>query len=551
MWAPDVPRAFGHPVGVANVSGRGPLRGATLRQRIGELDLRNTPLATRMRIVKNGGCWQPVPGDTCTYSFYEHGRPTQYVLETAPEPAQDGIVVILRDVLGLLWLIAAAALLLVRPTHATWAFFALSLFGFTPNNVFTEVGPAWWQVTMTAFDMAWESAIPFIAPIFALYLLQPERLPGWRRFALWTSYALVAGVAAFQVAGTVGVAAGSMTALKVVSPYSPIQSWLNDLPVVLAPLLLLATYLDSARDVRQRIRWVLVGFTVGGAAIIANMWAVQLSYFAYSLCFAAYVFCVTASTAYAVLRHRIIDVNVVLGRTLVYTLLSGIVVGLLALVDLFFSRTLSQSRDGLIADVALALVVGFFLNTMHNRLDRLVDGVVFRRRHIAENHVALVAQSLRHATQPGAVSAMLVDEPVRAFDLQFGALARPIANDTLEIVQATQSGLVGARLDGADALCAYVSSKRRALPVRNHFWQPKALTDVGFEAAIAVPIFSRDSLDAVAFFGAHRNGTELDGDEIALIERVADAAGVAYDWLRVKELEREIAALRLQPTSAS
>ncbi len=548
MWAPDLRRAFGHPVGFQGASPGA--NHAVTKSLVAHFDLGDTPLPERMRLIRNGNCWQPVAGMACTFYYYRNGKPTRVVFQTIPEPAQDGAVVLLRCALALLWLIAAASLVLLRPSHATWAFFALSLYGFTPNNIFTEVGPPWWQVTTTAFDVAWEAAIPFVAPIFALYLLQPESVPGWRRLALYGSYALFAAVAAYEVSATLAVSAGSMVALRAIGATSAVSSALIVMPVVLAPLFLLATYLDSTREVRQRIRWVLVGFSVGAIAIILTPWAVSFSYFSYSLLYAAYLFSVTASTAYAVLRHRIIDVNLVLGRTLVYTLLSGIIVGVFALVDLFFSHVLSQSNGGLIADVAVALVIGFFLNTMHGRIDRFVNGVIFRRRHIAEKHVALVAQSLRHATHASSVSAMLVDEPVRAFDLEFGIFARRVSADALEVVYATQDDLAGTRLENADAICAYVNAERRALAVRDHFWRPKAFVTAGADVSIAVPVFSHDDLDGIVFFGSHRNKTELDGDEVALIERLAEAAGSAYDKLRVKELEREIAALKLQPSVA-
>lgn len=549
MWAPDLRRAFGEPIGVQ--SGRSAARVSYFEGTVvNHLDLRDTPLPERMRLIRNGACWQPVAGMPCTFYYYRNGRSTAYVVKTEPELSENGIVVILRCALALLWLIAAAALVLLRPSHATWAFFCLSLYGFTPNNIVTEVGPPWWQVAMTSFDVAWENAIPYIAPIFALYLLQPEVLPRWRRTALFGAYGLAIAVAVYESIGTVAVAAGNMTVFNGLQAASFLSQWIVDVvPVILAPLLLLATYLGSTLEIRQRVRWVLVGFTVGAIAIYLSNWALKLSYFAYSLCFAAYVLSITASTAYAVLRHRIIDVNVVLGRTLVYTLLSGVVVGVFALVDLFFSRVLSANNGGLIADVAVALVIGFFLNSMHGQIDRFVDGVVFRRRHIADKHIVLVAQSLRHATHSAGVSAMLVEEPVRAFDLQFAALARRIPNYALEVVHATQPDLLRARLESADAICAYVNAQRRALTVRDHFWRPQAFVSARLDAAIAVPVFSHDDLDGIVFFGPHRNGTELDGDEVALIERLAEAAGAAYDRLRVKELEREIAVLKLQPAS--
>ena len=319
---------------------------------------------------------------------------------------------------------------------------------------------------------------------------------------------------------------------------------------IVTPLILLATFLQSERAARQRIRWVLAGFFSGLAFMVATSYLAAVSYAAYSAAQAAYVFCITASTMYAVLRHRIIDVNVVLSRTLVYTLLSALVVGLFALVDLFFSRALSQSNAGLIADVALALVLGFFMNGMHHRIDRFVDGILFRSRHLAERHVALVAQALRHAEDERAVNRMLVDEPVRSFDLHFGVLTRRSGTDTLEIAYSCSDAPIGTLVSGAETLCAYLAAERRPLLLRQHYWSAAHLRCHDVEPAIAVPVFSHEDLTAVVFFAAHRNGTELDGEELALIDRVADAAGAAYDRLEAKRLRERLGRLELQETPA-
>jgi hypothetical protein len=540
MWIPDLGRAFGHPLGV-QVHGVRYFQPGDIR------DLVRTPVADRMRLVRNSGCWQASPGVPCDFYVIRNGRASRIHVVTVTEPNGNGIIVVMRAAVALLWLFAAAALVLLRPSHATWAFFVFALYGQTANNVFTEIGPAWWQVATSAFDMAWENAIPCVALIFALYLLQPERLPGWRRTALYLAYAFVFAVAAFESGATLAVAAGNTIALQLVHSSALVQQFVQDVPAFGAPLLLLATYLDSDRTTRERIRWVLVGFSIGAVAMAASMFILgKFGYFYYSLCFVIYVCAVTSSTMYAVLRHRIIDVNVILSRTLVYTLLSGLVVGLFAIVDLFFTKTLSENNSGLIADVVLALVLGFFLNSMHHRLDRFVDGILFRKRHIAENHVALVAQSLRHTPSVNSVNSLLIEEPVRAFDLTFGALARPVNEDELEIIFATVPELVGARVGSAGRLCSYVSSNRHALALRNHFWQSDLFARAGQEAAIAVPVFSHDDLDAVAFYGLHRTGTELDSDEVELIERAAEAAGFAYDRLRARALEAEISMLKVQ-----
>ena len=459
MWLPDFARAFGHPVGLGSMAAVAPQL-ARLRGPVKPF-LAGTPPAERMRIEHNAGCWQPSPGIPCDFAVLNNGHVVHLHIPTVAEPRISGTIAAIRCAVALVWLIAAACLVMLRPSHATWAFFVFSLYGQTPNNVFTEVGPPWWQVTTSTFSAGW-STVSCVALIFALYLLQPERLPGWRRIALIAAYALVIADAAFNVAGTLAVAAGNETALVLVGANSAIQYIAGDVVFFVPPLLLLATYLDSDRTSRERIRWVLAGFTVGAIAMAAKDLADNFSYFYYSLCMVVYVLAITGSTMYAVLRHRIIDINVFLSRTVVYTLLSGVVVGLFALVDLFFTKTLSESNTGLIADVILALVLGFFLNTMHHRLDRFVDGFVFRKRNIAEKHVALVAESARYATSIEALNGMMIEEPVQAFGLTFGALARCVDDDGLQVVCATVPQLQNQMLGPASRLASYLRAQGRS-----------------------------------------------------------------------------------------
>jgi hypothetical protein len=452
------------------------------------------------------------------------------------------LLVVARDALAFLWLISAASLLLLRPSRATWAFFALSLYGWSPNNVVTMVGPAWLQVIATAFENIWEICIPFAGPVFALYLLQPDVMPLWRRNALRVVSALIASAVVFEITSMCLLLAGYA---PIVYAHYTIANGLVLIATILTPAFLLATYYNTDRVTRSRLRWVLLGFGVGSAALIAALWFVGYSYILYSVGQAVYVFAITLSTGYAVLRHRIIDINVVVSRAVVYTLLSAFVVGLFALVDLFFSRTLSESKAGLMADVALALVLGFFLNSMHRQVDRFVDGILFRKRHIAERHIALVAESLRHTAHADRIDRMLIDEPVRSFDLVFGVLARR-RGSALRVVYAYDKAVTeGTLLGNTEDLLSYLAAHRRALPLRYHYWHAPELRVSDVEPSIAVPIFSHDDLDAVVFFAPHRNGTELDGEEIALIDRVAEAAGTAYDRLEAAAMREKIERLGL------
>jgi len=188
-------------------------------------------------------------------------------------------------------------------------------------------------------------------------------------------------------------------------------------------------------------------------------------------------------------------------------------------------------------DVGLALILVFFMNSMHGRVDRFVD-------------VALAADALRQLKSRDAVDRMLIEEPVRAFDLAFGVLAR-FDGDRLEVVRSAGAAIArGTAIENADRLASYVATRRQALTLRPHYWHSEVLCDHGVEPSMAVPIFSHEDLTAIAFYAAHRNGTDFDGDEISLIERMADAAGAAYDRLEAKALRQQLLSTASPPLAA-
>jgi hypothetical protein len=46
--------------------------------------------------------------------------------------------------------------------------------------------------------------------------------------------------------------------------------------------------------------------------------------------------------------------------------------------------------------------------------------------------------------------------------------------------------------------------------------------------AIAIPLFQEDDLTAFALYGGHRDGTNLDPDEVAALESLGNAGAQAY-----------------------
>jgi hypothetical protein len=534
LWGPDLRRAFGHPLGelgfATDVDGKVVAVEPKAREagvRVGDvIDLRKMSFRDRFFVLLAQRTLDP--GTTLTVPVLRSSRDVFATIVTTPEPVAAIRSAEARIAFTILFMALGALVVLRRPSAATWAFFAYALEAASPPvNVVNLAGPAWWL--LVAVNLAFVSqGMKWALVIFAILLLHEGALPRWRRLALAATAALVIvmvlAVAVYVIESALGTP-------------SPAAFWtaytLFVLPLFVAAGVLAATSYESSPAVRQRLRWVIAGVVAGAIATAVAYGSTQfglglypLTYAQFSLALIVAGLAVGTTVAYAILKHRIVDVNVALSRALVYTLISAIVVGAFALVELFFTNVFEASRAGLFADIGLALILGFSFNSMHARVDRFVDGLLFRSRHLAERHLETVIHSMPYARNREHVDRLLVDEPVRAFALE-GARVAPVID-----------GIVDCGLDRSDSLVTYLKAERKALRLNEHGY--------ACEWAVAIGVFSRASLAAIVFYGAHRDTTDLDGDEVALLERLADATGTAYDRLEAETLRARVAVLEAE-----
>ena len=306
-------------------------------------------------------------------------------------------------------------------------------------------------------------------------------------------------------------------------------SILGALVLILAAVTILCvTYLAAEPRQRQRFQWVIAGvlFTVlNYASSWARYWSSTYSLASSDVLVwtAAILYaCAPFAIAYAVVRQRVFEISFVVSRTLVYTIVSATLFGLFALIEWLAGRLIERSGVA-IALVALAAIgVSFSIDAVYGRVENFVEGTLFRRRRQAEQHLADVAAGLPFAQDALAVEESLVREPVRAYALSSANLF--CRRDSGEYVHD------GRRLDRGIPL--QLQGRRRSLRLHDG------------EAVLAVPVFVRSRLDAVAVYGAHVNGEDIDPDEAASLEKMGVAAGIAYEHLETARVERDIARWR-------
>jgi hypothetical protein len=244
--------------------------------------------------------------------------------------------------------------------------------------------------------------------------------------------------------------------------------------------------------------------------------------------------------AYVLMRTRIIDARVVGARTVVYGLLTAIPIGLFSIADWIFSRKLEDARLATFAEFALAVLFGIWLNTLHKRIDRFVERIVFASRHHAFQRLRYALHALPSVERSETAIAMICTEAADALQLASAAVFMERSGPYERVAAVSWDGCAES-LEPDDPLVLYARSEHHAVRLPEVAPSGSVVPHGDAKPEIAVPIMQHHRTIAVAFYGKHRNGEHLDADEEALLSELAQAAGSALDRLqsiqRVRELE--------------
>ncbi len=544
-YLPDLVRAAGHPLGdwdfrtdgttVTVVNPDSPAQHAGMRPG-DRIDLTGVPQKVRSTML--GGGFAAYPGDTTAFRIWRAGRFRPIRLRATDESKATSAFVVIRELAFLVPLVIGISLVLLRPSPITWGFFLFSLAagGVPPNAVLVQRVLPWsWGMHWIEVLRGLVAVIPKTGLVLFAFSLARQPLKTWPLIAITLTLLL----------GTVEAIPHFFT--EDASGWPRLTAWGDVIAALIALSGLFYAYSHVTIRLRQRLHWIAAGFAfwVVADVIDALLWPAYLSYGAHTAIDASQVIFPLA-VAYAIFRERVVDINFVMSRTLVYGLLTAVIVGIFALIDLFLSRSM-ESRLSLPVDIIVALILGFFFHSMHNRIDAGVDRVIFRKRYIAEGCLARAAKAVVHVEEPGAVADYLTRLPVEVLDLTGAALyTRQGSNFILERCAGWKHEPT-AVLTTSDPLVAFISSELACVRVGDVPMR-EAPADRHDAAVLAIPLLYRRELGGFVLYGAHEDGADVDADEERALEPLVDNAAVTYDHIEAQALREEIRALRsLQP----
>jgi hypothetical protein len=333
----------------------------------------------------------------------------------------------------------------------------------------------------------------------------------------------------------------------------------------IAPAFAIIAYTEASGEERRRIAWVLAGFVVSAVAyagfnigdsnlVTANdWWAPGLTLVSQGLQTA-----LPLALAYAVLRHRVLDIGFVLNRTAVYAVMTTLVVAVVGLIDWLATRLLSEQRLALAIEAVVTISFGFALNWIHGRMESLLDRAVFRQRYIAEKCIDYRIGALGFAASTGAVDEALGTDAAQILDLSsaavFGRLS-PTAPFRRRVSTGWSTENV-ASVDPDSLLARTLRSLERPLFLDDVALVPSGFPEGVLRPILAIPITAQHELIGFALYGNHTDGASPDPEEVSLLARLTASAANAYgavearQWReRANALEESIRSLTTAPST--
>jgi len=174
--------------------------------------------------------------------------------------------------------------------------------------------------------------------------------------------------------------------------------------IPISSALILAFFVRFRRaqgEERQQIKWVAYGVAVFAlAVIVASAWPSLDGSLVGGALFLVGFLAIPSAMALAILKYRLYDIDVVINRTLVYTVLTTVLAllyfGSIALLQTVLIVLTGQGSQ--LAVVASTLLIAALFNPIRRRIQGFIDRSFYRSKYDAAKTLEAFSASLREET---------------------------------------------------------------------------------------------------------------------------------------------------------
>jgi sigma-B regulation protein RsbU (phosphoserine phosphatase) len=500
-------------------------------------------------------------GRTLRLDLDRHGTSLRTQLTYAPLPRGEALINLSRSAVSVVFLLLGIIVYL-RRVDRLGLLFALLCSAFA---VLLATPPPIRNAYIYTAHRALLSLAVAVLPAFFVhfFLLFPEakRTPSRRVLAgiYVPAVALAVASVGLLVAGAVTHLAFGRTAVLVINAADSV--YFAACFIAGAVLFIVAYYKNRSSENRRRLRVALWGTVAGVLPIAFVVVALNLHptlripgerFIVFSIVL------IPASFAYAIARHRVLDVQLLIRRSIVYSTLTAVFVAVFFLLITLFGTAVQSvtGRSGLLVSVLSIFAIAVMATPLRNRLQVTVDQLLFKKRYDSFRALKELGEALSTAMDLDALVMILVSRISSSLGIQkLAVYTRERTDDayTLELKGGGPPGTLPAKLELTAEATAVLESvgapiSLAELAKMGNGGTGAPVSDSGL--ASAVPFLAWGKLRGLLLLDV--DASRMPSHERELLTALAARAGTAIDnallyreALERHRLEKELSVARL------
>jgi hypothetical protein len=167
--------------------------------------------------------------------------------------------------------------------------------------------------------------------------------------------------------------------------------------LLVSAVALVVRFVKSSGEERLQLKW----FAAAAVLVAATFIPIWVNSAAVNVLQSLAFVCLYTAVAVAVLKYRLYDIDRIISRTLEYTIVTGLLIGVYAGLVLLATRVLSFHST--VAVAASTLAAAALFSPLRRRVQRVVDRRFNRARYNTDQTVAAFAARLQDAVDLDAV----------------------------------------------------------------------------------------------------------------------------------------------------
>ena len=291
---------------------------------------------------------------------------------------------------------------------------------------------------------------------------------------------------------------------------------------------------------------VVIGYSGGGLNYLLN-YGIPISVFSPYINYSILLY--VAITAYAIVTARLLDIEVVIKRSVVYSSVAMVLTAVYFIIAYISEMIIIRitGYTGIWAGLPAILVIAVLFQPTKERAQKIVDRIMFRKRYMYQRVISRYSHALTRPTTDlrrfAKLSAYITCKAMNLTGAALMLLNREDGKYELRGASGQARKLTGEILEEQNPLIQEIKKRGKSLPLEDVPKDNKAVLREmqAFNCVLIVPLiseseyFGKPTMLSLLCLGEKLSGEPFSADDISFLVTMADQATIIIEYAIILE----------------